>query len=72
MVTCGLSNRREHQEKALGMKHYAGLDVSLKEISIRIVDQTGSVLPRDEGTQPLGGSRPCDPESFLAAGPDRA
>ena len=43
MVMCGLSNRREHQEKALGMKHYAGLDVSLKEISIRIVDQTGSV-----------------------------
>lgn len=36
------------------MKYYAGLDVSLKEISICIVDQDGSIVAR--------GSAPCDPE----------
>ncbi len=28
------------------MKHYAGLDVSLKEISICVVDETGAVQAR--------------------------
>jgi hypothetical protein len=30
----------KHQERARSIKHYAGLDVSLKEISTCIVDET--------------------------------
>ena len=35
------------------MNYYAGLDVSLKEISICIVDEDGKILAR--------GNAPCDP-----------
>ena len=35
-------NSLTHQEKH-SMKHYAGLDVSIKETSICIVDETGKV-----------------------------
>jgi hypothetical protein len=37
------------------MKQYAGLDVSLKEISICVVDGDGKVIAR--------GSTPADPEA---------
>lgn len=40
------------------MKCYAGLDVSLKEISICVIDQNGSIVAR--------GSSPCDPEGVQA------
>jgi len=33
------------------MRHYAGLDVSVKETSVCIIDESGKVLPRDEGTE---------------------
>ena len=36
------------------MEHYAGLDVSLKEISICVVDHDGKPIAR--------GTRPADPE----------
>ena len=35
-------NSLKHQEKH-SMKHYAGLDVSVKETSICIVDETGKI-----------------------------
>jgi transposase len=35
-------NSLKHQEKR-SMKHYAGLDVSIKETSICIVDETGKI-----------------------------
>jgi hypothetical protein len=35
-------NNLKHQEKH-SMKHYAGLDVSVKETSVCIVDETGKV-----------------------------
>ena len=37
------------------MEHYAGLDVSLKEISICVVDRDGKTIAR--------GACPSDPES---------
>lgn len=40
------------------MKCYAGLDVSLKEISICVIDQNGSIVAR--------GNSPCDPEGVQA------
>jgi len=40
------------------MKCYAGLDVSLKEISICVIDQNGGIVAR--------GSSPCDPEGVQA------
>ena len=54
------------------MKHYAGLDVSLKETSICIVDETGSICREMKVPSHPRGSRPCAPGSDLAAGPDRA
>jgi len=39
------------------MKQYAGLDVSLKEISICVVDEVGTVLTR--------GSVACEPEAVV-------
>src|ERR671911_180437 len=38
-----LFNPPQHQERTRSMKHYAGLDVSLKETSICIVDETGAI-----------------------------
>ena len=39
------------------MKHYAGLDVSVKETSMCIVDETGTVCRETEGDQPSRRSR---------------
>ncbi len=64
-------NSHKHQEMKRSMRHYAGLDVSVKETSICIVDETGKTCrelkvtshPEDFGAG-LGGPR-------LAAGPSR-
>jgi transposase len=39
----GLSNSHKLQERKRSMKHFAGLDVSMKETSVCIVDETGAV-----------------------------
>lgn len=41
---------------ALCMKHYAALDVAVKETAVCIVDETGRILPRGEGGEPSAGS----------------
>ena len=38
----------KHQLEKRSMKHYAGLDVSVKETSVCIMDEAGTVLPRGE------------------------
>ena len=38
------------------MKHYAGLDVSVKETSICIVDETGTICREMKVAQPSGRS----------------
>ncbi len=43
MLVWELFNPPQHQERTRSMKHYAGLDVSLKETSICIVDEAGSI-----------------------------
>jgi hypothetical protein len=43
MTACGLVEPPQGSEEH-SMKHYAGLDVSLKETSICIVDEAGSIL----------------------------
>jgi len=47
----------KHQKEKRSMDHFAGLDVSVKETSVCIVDDTG----RDGGQQaaPLGRRAPC-------------
>ncbi len=40
------------------MKCHAGLDVSLKDISVCVIDQNGGIVTR--------GSSPCDPEGVQA------
>ena len=54
------------------MKYYAGLDVSLKEISICVVDQDGGPLPRRLCLPiPRVWQAGCENRS-LSAGADRA
>jgi transposase len=36
-------NQPQHQKEKRGMKYYAGLDVSVKETSVCVLDQTGQV-----------------------------
>lgn len=43
MVERGLSNSHKHQERKRSMKHYAGLDVSVKETTICVVDEAGTI-----------------------------
>jgi len=43
MVSVIWVNSHKHQVEKRSMKHYAGLDVSIKETSICIVDETGKV-----------------------------
>jgi len=41
--TWSVSNRHEHREGA-AMKYFAGLDVSLEETAICVVEETGQIL----------------------------
>ena len=34
----------KHQKEKRGMDHFAGLDVSVKETSVCIVDETGKIV----------------------------
>lgn len=43
MIKRGLLGSHKHQERKRSVKHYAGLDVSVKETSVCIVDETGRV-----------------------------
>ena len=54
------------------MKHYAGLDVSVKETSVCIVNETGKVCRESEGHQPSRRSGPSLAGSRMAVHPDRA
>ena len=45
-VEAAASSRRRRKHS---MKHYAALDVAVKETAVCIVDETGSDLPRGEG-----------------------
>ncbi|MDI2078154.1 IS110 family transposase, partial [Bradyrhizobium sp. Mp27] len=38
-----MSSSHKHQTEKRSMKHYAGLDVSVKETSLCIVDETGRI-----------------------------
>lgn len=51
MINVVCTSSHKHQMEKRSMKYFAGLDVSLQEISICVVDETGRDLPRDESRQ---------------------
>src|ERR1039457_4294339 len=48
----------KHQRRSAAMEHYAGLDVSIKETSVCIIDGTGRVVREVKV--------PTEPEAILA------
>jgi len=41
----------KHQKEKRSMDHFAGLDVSVKDTSVCIVDDTGKIVPGSEGSE---------------------
>jgi transposase len=44
MVERGPCERPQHQKEKRSREHFAGLDVSVKETSVCIVDRTGKIV----------------------------
>ena len=56
--------RLKHQKEKRSMDHFAGLDVSVKEISVCIVDGTGKILcSRNLGDRGIGNLDKVTPRS---------
>jgi len=49
----------KHQKEKRSIDHFAGLDVSVKETSVYIVDDTGKIVRAAAIRQQLGAKRKC-------------